>query len=40
MSLRYKKLFSLEHRLHSSLAPVLIESGALLLDQESGTELC
>ena len=40
MSLRYKKLFSLEHRLHSSLAPVLIESGALLLDQESGTDLC
>lgn len=40
MSARYKKLFSLEHRLYASHAPVLIESGALLLEQESGTLLC
>ena len=40
MSARYKKLFSLEHRLYASHAPVLIESGALLLEQESDTLLC
>lgn len=40
MSARYKKLFTLEHRLYASHAPVLIESGALLLEQESGTLLC
>ena len=40
MSVRYKKLFSLEHRLYASQAPVLIESGALLQEQESGTLLC
>ena len=40
MSVRYKKLFSLEHRLYASHAPVLIESGALLLEQESDTLLC
>ncbi len=40
MSARYKKLFSLEHRLYASHAPVLIESGALLQEQESGTLLC
>lgn len=40
MSARYKKLFTLEHRLYASHAPVLIESGALLLEQESDTLLC
>ena len=40
MSVRYKKLFSLEHRLYASHAPVLIESGALLLEPESDTLLC
>ena len=40
MSARYKKLFSLEHRLYASHAPVLIESGALLLEPESDTLLC
>ena len=40
MSTRYKKLFTLEHRLYASHAPVLIESGALLLEQESDTLLC
>ena len=40
MSARYKKLFTLEHRLYASHAPVLIESGALLQEQESGTLLC
>ena len=40
MSARYKKPFTLEHRLYASHAPVLIESGALLLEQESDTLLC
>lgn len=40
MSARYKKIFSLEHRLYASHAPVLIESGALLLEPESDTLLC
>ena len=40
MSVRYKKLFSLGHRLYASQAPILIESGSLLQEQESGTLLC
>ena len=40
MSERYKKLYHLEHRLYASQAPVLIESGALLLEQRSNAMLC
>ena len=40
MSERYKKLYSLPHRLYASHAPVLIESGALLLEQQSNAMLC
>ena len=40
MSERYKKLYHLEHRLYASHAPVLIESGALLLEQQSSVMLC
>jgi hypothetical protein len=40
MSDRYKKLYDLEHRLYASGAPVLIESGALLLDQNADNLLC
>lgn len=40
MSERYKKLYHLEHRLYASQAPVLIEAGALLLEQRSNALLC
>ncbi len=40
MSERYKKLYHLEHRLYASGAPILIESGALLLEQQSNALLC
>ena len=40
MSERYRKLYSLEHRLYSSHAPVIIESGALLLEQRCHAFLC
>ena len=40
MSERYQKLFQLEHRLYASHAPVLIESGMLLLEQQTGSVLC
>lgn len=40
MSERYKKLYHLEHRLHAARAPILIESGALLLEQQSNALLC
>ena len=40
MSERYQKLFQLEHRLYAPHAPVLIESGLLLLEQRTGSVLC
>jgi hypothetical protein len=40
MSERYKKLYHMEHRLYASQAPVLIEAGALLLEQRSNAMLC
>ena len=40
MSERYKKLYQLPHRLYASHAPVLIEGGALLLEQQSNAMLC
>ena len=40
MSERYKKLYHLVHRLYASHAPVLIESGSLLLEQQSNAMLC
>ncbi len=40
MSERYKKIYHLRHRRYAAGAPVLIESGALLLDQPSNAMLC
>lgn len=40
MSERYKKLYHLEHRLYASHAPVIIDSGSLLLEQQSNAMLC
>ena len=37
---RYQKLFDLEHRLYAPQSPVLIESGALLLELTSNAMLC
>ena len=37
---RYKKLYDLSHRLYAAESPVLIESGALLLEQPSNALLC
>ncbi len=40
MSERYQKIYQLARRLYASQAPVLIESGALLLEQRSNAMLC
>ena len=40
MSERYEKLFQLEHRFYASRAPLLIESGKLLLERKTGSVLC
>ena len=40
MSERYKKLYHLEHRLHAAGSPVVLDAGALLLDQLSNAMLC
>ena len=40
MSERYKKLYHLPHRLYTSHAPVLIESGSLLLERRTNAMLC
>ena len=40
MQERYKKLYHLKRRLYASDAPVIIESGALLLEQNSNAILC
>ena len=37
---RYKKLYHLKRRLYAADAPVIIESGALLLEQNSNALLC
>ncbi len=40
MSERYKKLYHLKRRLYAPESPVIIESGALLLEQSSNALLC